>query len=429
MGRTVRDTNLETKTARLRLTPRRKPYWRVLESGLHMGYRRTREGGGSWVARRFVGDGKYLETKLGTADDLQDADGVALQTYSQAQGAAKAWWKMAMRVDQGGAPETGPYRVSDALRDYFTAREHAGSKGVANDRQVAAARIIPLLGDVEVEKLTTVRLRAWLDGLAKSDLLVRRKMTDREQPTRAFDRDDDEAVRARKSTANRVFTILKAGLNHAFFSDHAVSDHAWRKVRPFREADAARVRYLTIAEAQRLINASAPDFRLLVRAALATGARYGELTNLRVSDFNPDSETLQVRKSKTAKGRHIVLAAEGAALFAALTAGRPATAVLLSHEDGRPWNKSDQARPMAAACTAGRIDPANFHCLRHTYSSHSIMNGAPLLVIAKNLGHSDTRMVERHYGHMAKSFEAAAIRAAAPAFGGGEKSNVVAIGG
>ena len=61
MGRIVRDTNLETLTARLRLTPRRKPYWRVLESGLHLGYRRTKEGGGSWVARRFVGDHHYLE--------------------------------------------------------------------------------------------------------------------------------------------------------------------------------------------------------------------------------------------------------------------------------------------------------------------------------------------------------------------------------
>ena len=56
------------------------------------------------------------------------------------------------------------------------------------------------------------------------------------------------------------------------------------------------------------------------------------------------------------------------------------------------------------------------------------MNGAPLLVVAKNLGHSDTRMVEKHYGHLAESYVADAIRAAAPRFGGGEKSNVVAIG-
>ena len=39
------------------------------------------------------------------------------------------------------------------------------------------------------------------------------------------------------------------------------------------------------------------------------------------------------------------------------------------------------------------------------------MNGVPLIVVAKNLGHSDTRMVEKHYGHLAPSYVAVAIRA------------------
>ncbi len=54
---------------------------------------------------------------------------------------------------------------------------------------------------------------------------------------------------------------------------------------------------------------------------------------------------------------------------------------------------------------------------RHTYASLAIMNGAPLHVIAKNLGHTDTRMVEKHYGHMAPSYIADEIRKAAPRFG------------
>jgi hypothetical protein len=45
------------------------------------------------------------------------------------------------------------------------------------------------------------------------------------------------------------------------------------------------------------------------------------------------------------------------------------------------------------------------------------MNGVPLLVVAKNLGHTDTQMVERHYGHLAPSYIADAIRAGAPRFG------------
>ena len=73
---------------------------------------------------------------------------------------------------------------------------------------------------------------------------------------------------------------------------------------------------------------------------------------------------------------------------------------------------------MLDACKRARIDPpVGFHQLRHTWASLSVMNGMPLMVVAKNLGHSDTRMVEKHYGHLAPSFIADAIRAGAPRFG------------
>jgi hypothetical protein len=54
----------------------------------------------------------------------------------------------------------------------------------------------------------------------------------------------------------------------------------------------------------------------------------------------------------------------------------------------------------------------------------------PLMVVAKNLGHVDTKMVEAHYGHLAPSYIADAIRAGGPRFGSGEEiSNVVALSG
>jgi hypothetical protein len=57
---------------------------------------------------------------------------------------------------------------------------------------------------------------------------------------------------------------------------------------------------------------------------------------------------------------------------------------------------------MAEACTNGKIKSAiSFHILRHTWASLALMNGTPLLVVAKNLGHADTRVVEKHYGHLA----------------------------
>jgi hypothetical protein len=45
------------------------------------------------------------------------------------------------------------------------------------------------------------------------------------------------------------------------------------------------------------------------------------------------------------------------------------------------------------------------------------MAGMPLMVVAKNLGHVDTRQVERHYGHLAPSYVVDAVRAHAPKFG------------
>jgi integrase len=90
---------------------------------------------------------------------------------------------------------------------------------------------------------------------------------------------------------------------------------------------------------------------------------------------------------------------------------------MFRHADGSAWQKSEQARPMTEACTNGRIKPAiSFHILRHTWASLSVMAGVPLMVVAKNLGHADTRMVEKHYGHLAPSFVADAIRAGAPRY-------------
>jgi hypothetical protein len=44
------------------------------------------------------------------------------------------------------------------------------------------------------------------------------------------------------------------------------------------------------------------------------------------------------------------------------------------------------------------------------------MNGVPLMVVAKNLGHADTRQVEKTYGHLAKGYVATEIDARAPRY-------------
>jgi integrase len=200
------------------------------------------------------------------------------------------------------------------------------------------------------------------------------------------------------------------------------------RLEPFKGVAAARVRYLDVSEARRLINASDPEFRPLVEAALQTGCRYGELARLTVEDFERDSGTLSIRVSKTGKSRHVILTEEGSAFFSQLTAGRAKHQMMLRRPNGQAWTKSLQSLPMARACERAKISPTiSFHGLRHTYASLSVMAGVPLLVLARNLGHVDTKMVEGHYGHLASTYITAAIRAGAPRFGTVEPSNVTTI--
>jgi integrase len=430
MTRTVRDTNLEKPAARMRLTSRRKPYWRVLESGLHLGFRRTRSGGGTWVARRFLGDGKYGECGLGLADDLQAADGVSVLTFSDAQAKARAWWKAAERAGLGIAPDDGAFTVAKALDSYFSDRERRGSKGLDKDRAVARGRILPELGGVEVSQLTTKRIRDWLGDIATASMLARAPRIVTERKWRAVDANDADAVRARRATANRTLTVLKAALNHAFHDGRVGSDEAWRKVKPYREVDSPVVRYLSTSESIRLVNACDHAFRDIVRGALATGCRYGELTRMVAADFDAEAGTITVRMSKAGKPRHVVLADEGRALFSELTAGRAGRDPIFVRDDGKSWGPSHQQRPLEAASEHAKIEPpATFHILRHTYASALAMKRVPMGVIAAQLGHADTRMTERHYAHLAPSYVADTIRAALPSLGIVGRTNVRTLAG
>jgi integrase len=426
MPRTVRDAKLETRTARNALKPSGKPYYRAIDAGLHLGYRKGKAGG-KWVMRRYVGGQSYTVENIGTADDAMDPDGAAVLSFAQAQTIARQRFVEGKRVAAGLPAQPGPYTIRDAINDYLSWLEQ-NRKTARDARWRAEGLILPEFGDLPCAKLTTQRLRQWHEALAKRPARLRTK-PGKAQRYQAPDTDDpEEGVRRRRATANRVLTILKAALNLGWRERKIQSDEAWRPVKAFKQADAARARYLTVDEARRLISASDPDFRNLVEAALQSGARFGELAALTAGDFNPDSGTLQIRTSKSGHGRHVVLTEEGAAFFLGLTAGRSPRDRLLRKADGGRWLKSHQTRPMKETCDRAKIEPpANFHTLRHTYASLTVMNGAPLMVVARNMGHADTRMVEKHYGHMAPSYVAEAIRAAAPRFGIGRSDIVVPI--
>jgi len=264
--------------------------------------------------------------------------------------------------------------------------------------------------------LTTHQLNSWRDKLAASPALFRPRRGAPHKHKPAPQTKDEQ--RARKVSANKCVTILKAALNRAFKEGLVEDDKAWRRFETFHRVEVARERALTIAEAQRLINAADEQsgFRDLLYAALLTGCRFGELRNLKVNDFA--NGKLIIRQSKTGKPRHVRLTDEGTDFFAQLTAGRRhEDCLLMNRRLGREWRKSEQDRPMRSACSvAGISPPVGIHQMRHTWASLSVMNGVPLLVVAANLGHSDTRMVEKHYGHLTEDYKDKAIREGAPRF-------------
>jgi integrase len=412
MARTVKNENLQARSARMRLRLR-KTHWMSLRPGmLHLGYVRAhKDKPGIWTVRTYLGNAKTLapgpRTKKapspyrikrlpGVADDYEKANGTTVLDFAQAQDLALAPPKK--------TEPAGPLTVAQVGAAYVEYLRHEGRERAADEASYRMRLHAGPLAHMQVAALKPENIRGWLADLA-------RKL--------ARGRTDEEVVQRSRSSANRIFNTVRAALNHAFVDGLVSSDAAWRgKVKPLRDAERARQRYLTVEEARRLINASRGPFRDLVQAALHTGCRYGELARLRMHDFNPDSGTVKVAKSKSGQARDVHLNAEGEQFFRRLVAGRPGGAIMLPRPDGRAWHRSDQLWPMRAAVERARIDPPiSIHGLRHTYASLSIMGGVPLQVVARNLGHANTRMIEKHYGHLSKSFERDAIRAGAPTFG------------
>ncbi|MGY3410108.1 integrase [Bradyrhizobium sp. GM5.1] len=351
MARTVRDANLEKREARRRLLARGKPYYRVMEEGVHLGYRRLKAGAGNWVVRSYVGDQKYEVETIGPADDLSDADGVKILSFSQAQGKAREL--MVGRANKA-AGKTGPLTVRAAVDAYIEFLE-AKRKSADFSRYAADAFILPVLGETEVEELTKDEIESWHHKLAKAGARIRVKKGEEQRFKEIAD--PEEHQRRRKSSANRILTVLKAALNRVWRDRKVSTDAAWRAVEPFKGVDAARVRYLELAEATRLLNASDEGFRRLARGALETGARYGELIRLKVTDFSHNSGTVSIRKSKSSKSRHIHLTEDGVAFFRSIAAGRAGTAFLFLKDNGEPWKKDHQKDPMREACDRAKIDP------------------------------------------------------------------------
>ena len=178
----------------------------------------------------------YREATIAEADDYANADGQTILNFKQAQNAARQWFA---GVVENANPIELQYTVSDALDDYLA--RFAG-KDVDNTRRRVEAIIRPQMGSHPVADLTTTVIADWHFDLAKAPARLRTAKGAAQNYRVTADTND--ARRSRRSSANRILTILKAALNFAYRNEKTSHDGAWRRVKPFPKTDVSRVRYL-----------------------------------------------------------------------------------------------------------------------------------------------------------------------------------------
>ena len=179
------------------------------------------------------------------------------------------------------------------------------------------------------------------------------------------------------------------------------------------------------------MNGCAPDFKEVVRGALNTGCRYGDLRKAKVADYNRDAGTWFIPDPKAGGARTVQLTEDGKAFFSQLTAGRAGdewmfTRLAAKGETPAPWQRGNQAQRMKDACKRAKIVPRlRFHELKNCYCSLALDAGMSVWHVSQNTGTSMATIEEHYVKPDAKVLEEA-VRDNVPSFGV-EKKNVESI--
>jgi integrase len=140
-------------------------------------------------------------------------------------------------------------------------------------------------------------------------------------------------------------------------------------------------------------------------AALQSGARRGELLNLRWSDVDMKARTVTFRQTKNGDARTIPMTATLSELLQALPRPLDHTAHVLPQRSPQALSRSFAH----LAKSLGLKDPT-FHSLRHDAASTLTMAGVSQRAVMAMLGHRDPRMSIR-YQHLSREHLQDAARA------------------
>ena len=216
--------------------------------------------------------------------------------------------------------------------------------------------------------------------------------------------------------ANRTLDVLRQIFNHAVACGY-VRANPTRDVR--RNPRPKLTRFLSRTEIDNLhaaLNAhrgrgSGKQQAEIIRLLLLTGCRKGEIVRLRWSEVC--GEFLHLNNSKTGP-RTVVLNAQAKAVLARQP--RNGSAYVFSSVTDVSRSRSDELSLWRKVRREAEIQDVRLHDLRHTFASHAVMQGVPLPVISRLLGHTQPRMTLR-YAHVGDREIAAAAERIGDAIG------------
>ena len=359
-------TRIDRVESRLKLKPRRSPYWQRHAKGRQIGFRRmSASSAGTWLARFFDGQ-TYPQKPLGDFIDLPEG-----QRFDAARVAAEQWFQ---HMARGGT--TGSVSVQGACEAYVEHLKMESSQAAADDAKGRFTRLVysDPLGRIDLQKLAPRHFADW-----KKRVL---------------------AKGGTRGSFNRNATALRAALNLAHARRDVESDHAWvKELKRFKDADGRRELYLKRPARLKLLNNATPEGQRFIRSLLLVPFRPGEVAKLKVEHFIASQRALSIPKGKT-KQRYVALSGEAIAHFTQCAKDKLPGAWLISRDDGSQWDRFSWRNEINAAVAIAKLPTETCaYTLRHCVITDMIVAGHDLFTVAKISGTSIV-MIEKNYGHL-----------------------------